>query len=392
MSLVYLDWAASAHPQAGVLEQVKERSVRCYGNPSSPHRLGREAEALLAEARCRLADVLGCNPEEILFTSGATESNNMVLFSLLRRGQGRGQKIIISGIEHASLYEPARLLSRMGYTVRFIPPLASGFVDPARIGAELDANTALVVLMLVNNETGAIQPLEEVAGLVASHRAKTGRSIHLHTDAVQALGKIPFRPRQLGVDSAALSGHKIGAPRGIGALYLRRGHRLDFLYTGGGQEHQQRPGTENVAGAFGFALAAEICAAALDTNHQRARAQMGMLISALAKIPDFFLIPRTRQQETERFSPHILCAAFPPLPGEVTVRVMEEEGFLISTGSACSSRKKNRSRIIDQLGVSPRLSAAAVRVSLGPATESDDLMRFASALGARLADLRRVGG
>jgi cysteine desulfurase len=390
MGLVYLDWAASAPPDAAILEQVRDRSIRCYGNPSSPHRLGREAEALLAEARRRLAAVLGCAGEEVLFTSGATESNNMVLFSLLRRG--RDKSIIVSGIEHASLYEPARLLSRLGHAVRFIPPAASGIIDPARIEAELDETCALVTLMLVNNETGAVQPLQEVAEIVRRHRARTGRRVHLHTDAVQGFGKLAFNPGELGVDSASISGHKIGAPRGIGALYLRQGSSIDFLYAGGGQEYRRRPGTENVAGAYGFALAAESFAGAREANLEKVRALADGLTAALLEIPGACILPRLRPEEGDRFSPYILCAAFPPLPGEVAVRIMEEEGFLIATGSACSSRGENRSRILDQMRVPPRQSAAAVRISLGPATRPDELERFVTALKTRLADLRRVTG
>jgi len=392
MSLVYLDWAATALPDTDILEQVKEHSLKTVGNPSSPHRLGREAEALLSSARQRLAAVVGCDDRELLFTSGATESNNMVLFSLLRRGQGRGRKVIVSGIEHASLYEPACLLSRLGFEVCFIKPEPSGFVDPARIEAELDDNTALITLMLVNNETGAIQPLKEVAALVKRRQEKTGRKIHLHSDAVQGLGKIPFNARQSGADSVALSGHKIGAPRGIGALYLRSGSSMDFLYCGGGQEHRHRPGTENVAGAFGFALAAESYAGALEVNLQRAHAQMDSLTAALSKIPGVRLIPELRIDAAQRFSPYILCAAFPPLPGEVAVRVMEEEGFLIATGSACSSRSKRHSRTLDQMRVPSSVSAASVRISLGPATAHEELAHFTAALRTRLADLRHLTG
>jgi cysteine desulfurase len=392
MSLVYLDWAATAIPEADILEQVRDRSVHCYGNPSSPHRLGREAEALLAESRQRLAGILGCDKEEVLFTSGATESNNMVLFSVLKRGQGRGRKVIVSGIEHASLYEPARLLSRLGYTVRFIRPGASGLVDPARIESEMDESTVLVTLMLVNNETGAIQPLGETVRRVKQYCEKSGRKIHLHTDAVQGFGKIPFNPRETGVDSAAISGHKIGAPRGIGALYLRRGSSIDFLYSGGGQEYQRRPGTENVAGAYGFALAAEKYAQALNGNLERARYQVNSLMAALGDIPGACCIPGSRAEAAQEFSPYILCASFPPLPGEVTVRVMEEDGFIIGTGSACSSRKKQRFRTLDQMGIGSDISTSAVRISLGPATRSNDLKHFAAALRSRLAELRRVTG
>ena len=211
MSFIYLDWAATAPPDLSVLEAVKEIAVDCYGNPSSIHQAGRNAEKRLIQTREGLAAVLGCSSEEIIFTSGGTEANNMVLFSLLKKS--RGKKIIISGIEHSSLFEPARILEQLGYIVDYVPAAASGFIDPSHIASRLDNHTALVALMLVNNETGAIQQVAETAAAISSFSHSTGRKVLLHTDAVQALGKIPLDLRELNVDSASFSAHKIGGPR-----------------------------------------------------------------------------------------------------------------------------------------------------------------------------------
>jgi len=388
MGFVYLDWAATSPPDAALLERSARIAGEYFANPSSPHAAGLKAREFLEDCRRRLAAVLGCSPSELLFTSGGTEANNMVLFSLLRRRRGR--RVVLSGIEHDSLYLPARRLEELGGEALVIPAGRDGRVDPERLAAAMDERTVLLALMRVNNETGAVQPVAELAEALQRRRAaRGGRRILLHTDAVQALGKLPFRPAELGVDTAAFSAHKLGAPRGIGALYVRRGSVPEFLYAGGGQEEGRRPGTENLAGAFALAEAAERAAAELEARLARARELMGRLITGLAAIPGCRLLPEARGsgEPPERYSPYILSAAFPPLPGEVLVRVMGEEGFLISTGAACSSRKQERTRVLEAMGVSRELAASAVRISLGPATESGDLDRFCEALRRRLPAL-----
>ncbi len=388
---LYLDWAATAYPDPEITEKVREVSEACFGNPSSIHRAGREAEKLLAESRKRLAAVLRCREEEVVFTSGGTEANNMALFSLLRGRKAK--KIIISGIEHASIYQPAGTLKELGFDVAAIKTDRFGFIDPAAVEAELDERTALVALMLVNNETGAIQPVAEVARLLVEYRKNTGRKILLHTDAVQAFGKIPFKPVELGVDSASISAHKIGGPRGVGALYLRRGGSYLFLYSGGGQEGGQRPGTENLPGVCGFILAAEKKAVSLKANLESSAGLMSSLLAELQTMEGLTIIPPGRGDDKEKhFSPYILNLAFPPIPGEVTVRVLEEEGFLISTGSACSSKKKNRFRVVENMNIPKEIAISIVRISIGPETQKDDLRRFSAALKKRIPALLRITG
>jgi len=391
MGGVYLDWAATAPPDPDILTQADAVALGVYANPSSLHGAGREAGSLLEESRKRLARVLGCQAGEVIFTSGGTEANNMVLFSAL--GQAKGKKIILSGIEHSSAYQPAEALLRLGYEVKTIRAANNGAVDPAAVEKELDEDTILVALMLVNNETGAIQPVAEVARRMRSFEEKTGKRIHLHTDAVQALGKIPLDLYALAADSASFSAHKIGGPRGIGALYLRKGSAPRFLYCGGGQEGGRRPGTENLPGAFGFALAAERRAANLSQESAAADRLLRVLISELRSLKPGSVIPQGRSgAEGEPFSPYILCAAFPPLPGEVLVRIMAEEGYWISTGSACSSRqrKRERRRGLEQMGVPEATAQAAVRISLGWATGPQELDGFLTALKRRLAGLKGI--
>jgi len=392
MGFVYLDWAASSPPDAALLERSARIAAEYFANPSSPHAEGLRARGLLEECRGRLAAVLGCAPSEVLFTSGGTEANNMVLFSLLRRRRDR--RLVLSGIEHDSLYLPARRLGELGGEAVVVPAGRDGRVDPERLAAAVDEHTVLVALMRVNNETGVVQPVAELAAALEQRRAALGRRVLLHTDAVQALGKLPFRPAELGADTASFSAHKLGAPRGIGALYVRRGSVPEFLYAGGGQEGGRRPGTENLAGAWALAEAAERAAAELPSRLPRARELMGRLAARLAAIPGCLLLPGERGagEMPESYSPYILSASFPPLPGEVLVRAMGEEGFLISTGAACSSRKQERTRVLEAMGLSRELASSAVRISLGPVTESGDLERFCEALRRRLPALLGVKG
>ncbi len=389
MEPTYLDWAATAPPDPEIQEQMLRISRQFYANPSAPHNEGRRAGMLLAECRQRLAAVLGCRAREVIFTSGGTESNNMVLFSALHRKRDR--KIVLSGIEHASLYQPAGALRRLGFEVKLVPAGRNGRVDPQRLLASVDERTALVAVMLVNNETGAVQPLAEMAAGIEELRRRSGRNIPLHSDAVQALGKIPFQPADLGLDSASFSAHKIGGPRGVGGLYLKEGSCQQFLYSGGEQEGNRRPGTENLPGIFGFVLAAEKAAAHLESNLEAGRRAMQSFIAQLEEIPGAVLNPEGRgQAEAQEFSPYIINVSFPPLPGELVVRVLDEEGFCVSTGSACSSRKKDRFRILEGMGVSRETAFSAVRISIGPAVHDEHLAALAGTLKRLIPELRKV--
>jgi cysteine desulfurase len=389
MSSIYLDWAATAPPDPEILRQVQQTAKSLYANPSAVHGPGREAEKHLGDCRQRMAALLGCDPSEVVFTSGATESNNMVLFSLLHKKQDR--RILISGIEHPSIYEPAQTLRRMGFEVAQVAADSTGRTDPERILSALDERTVAVAVMLVNNETGRVQPIGEIAEALRDYQKRSGKKILLHTDAVQALGKIPFNPRRLGVDSASLSAHKIGGPRGAGALFVRQGRMPPYLFSGGGQEHGMRPGTENLPGIHGFVLAAEKAVGRLEENRRQAQAAMANLIEELERLPQVALNPAGRSAGgSEDFSPYIINLSVPPIPGEVLVRVLEEEGFIVSTGSACSSRKKDRFRVLENMGIPRRLAFSALRVSTGPGVGSAELAALAAALGRRVPELLKA--
>jgi cysteine desulfurase len=384
VGLTYLDWAASAPPEPEALEAARDAAQRHYANPSSPHAAGRESAEALARARSRFARCIGAEPSEIVFTSGGTESNASLLLSLLDRHRLGGvehqkARVVVSAIEHASVYEQARILQGHGIGCTVVQPRPDGHVDPQAVADALDQETVLVSVMLVNNETGAIQDVPGICRAVRAFSGAGGRRILIHTDAVQALGKIPMAVRELGVDAASFSGHKIGAPRGIGALYLRTGAAPGFLAVGGGQEAGRRPGTENLPGICALAAAAEKRARDMEANLAAARANAARLIDGLRSIGGAWIIPLARGAEAG-WSPYIVSAAFPPLPAEVVVRLAEERGYCVSTGSACSTKKKDRTRVPESMGLAPETARSVIRVSLGPSTTAAEIDGLVGAL------------
>ena len=383
--MIYLDWAASAPPEPAALAAALAAAETCHANPSSPHPAGRAAAAALEDARRRLAHLLGGG--EIVFTSGATESNSLLLLSVLDRARATPDHrpaVVVSGIEHASVHDQAERLTALGAACRVVRAGTDGRVRPGDVAAAVDRDTAVVSVMLVNNETGVVQPVAEIAQ--AARAAAGGRRLLVHTDAVQAFGKLPFAPDSLGVDAASISAHKIGGPRGIGALWLRAGTSLPVVAAGGGQERGMRPGTENVAGAAGFAAAAEARLARLAPDAARARGLAARLVHGLSAVPGARLFPASRAAgESDLFSPWIVCFGFPPLPGEVVVRLAGERGICIASGSACSSRKKIRTRVLEAMGYDRRTAFSAVRVSTGPVTSETDIDALLDVLRAELA-------
>ncbi len=401
--MIYLDWAASAPPDTEALDTLKEISSRHFANPSSPHGAGKAAHQALEAARERFRRAMGGG--EIVFTSGATESNASILLAQLSRQKtaairGRRVKIITSGIEHASIHEQVRLLEEAGLSCVFVPPGPDGIVDPGRLAECLDEDTALVSVMLVNNETGAVQKIREIARAVGDFSSRKGKKIHVHTDAAQGFGKIPCIPAELEVDSISVSGHKFGGPRGVGALWLKAGANPGFLSAGGGQEAGRRPGTENLPGICAMAGAAEKRVSRLTEELETAREKARGLIASILDIRGSRVFPECRADgrmnaDPGGFSPFIVSLGFPPVPGEVVVRVADAAGFLIGTGSACSSRKKSRTRILEAMGIRPETALSAVRVSIGPSTTSGELGRFTDFLKREipgLLSMTRKGG
>lgn len=386
--MTYLDWAATAPPYPDILKDAAALAARAYGNPSSLHGAGREARAELESARDRLSEALGLGvaPEptlapavssgssragagRLVLTSGGSEADAIVMLSTLRSKHRR--TVVISGIEHAAIDEEAKGLAELGLTVRRVKPGSDGLVSPESVVAACDKDTVLVALMAVNNETGAIQAVAETSRAVRA--AFPDRPPFIHCDAVQALGTVGFDARAALVDGAAYSAHKLGGPRGVGALYLAR--ELAPLSRGGGQEGGVRPGTENLAGAWAFAEAASRAVAAREAELSRARGLERLLLEGVASIPGATVLPTCRQAGDERYSPFIACLAFPGLGAETMVRLLDDAGVYVSAGAACSGAKKER-RVLDAMGVQRDLSFSALRVSFGRDTSEACITAF----------------
>jgi cysteine desulfurase len=360
----YFDWAATAVPDFPSAE-----TRRPFGNPSSLHAEGRAAKEALNSARARCAAVLGVAPETLYFTSGGTESNCIALYSALRRkGGGR---IIASAVEHSSIRENLEILERLGKPTGRIPVDSLGRVQAESLAKTLDkyGDVRFAAIMAVNNETGAINDMAAIGGLI---HERNSPPVHLHCDLTQAAGKIPVDIGGWELDSASLSAHKIGGPRGIGLLYLRR--PLEALCAGGGQEGNIRPGTENTAGALALAdcLENHVTPEKTASQGECSRRRWQRFLGALKEINRCVLIPGEREPDDTIFSPYIAQAAFRDIPGEVMVRALDDLGFAVSTGSACSSGARDRP-VLAAMGIPENLSLEGIRVSQGWSTTDEEI-------------------
>ncbi len=381
MELIYLDWAATTPISSSVLAQMINTAADFPGNPSSVHREGKKARDLLSSDRKKCALLLGTEENRIFFTSGGTESNSIILNSLLLR-RSRGT-VLISGIEHPSIYEYINTLKAFKYTVTILKPDKKGVISPESVGEKLTPDTVMVIVMFVNNETGTIQPIAEIAKVIHAFEKKNSRPIHFHTDAVQALGKIPFSFKEMDVDSASFSAHKIQAPRGVGILYAKKVPSV--LSKGGGQESGVRPGTENLPGIHAFTTAIGECLTDLDKKIEHARKLKSVIFKEFEKIPGIEIL-----QVSDNQSPFIINLIVKHFPGEVFTRVMSDRGFAISSGSACSSRNKSKkSRVLTAMGIPEDKAFHFVRVSTGSMTTEEDIYNFCGAVEKELSIFRR---
>lgn len=364
----YFDWASTSPTDKKIVQNAFERTIDTWGNPSSIHSAGKEAKLLLDEARKTCAEVLDVEEDTIYWTSGGTESDHIPLLSVLNKNS-KGT-ILFSSIEHPAVREMANELKKCGWNPVSIPSNKDGIVTADAVMEKLTPDTAIVFIMAVNNETGAIQPIREIADAI-NQFAGNKRRPKLHVDCVQAAGKIPLDFLKHGVDSAAFSAHKICGPRGIGLLYLK--DKIEPFLKGGGQEKGIRSGTENIFGCLAMAMVLKKHATKSEENLKRFQLQMQFtsnFCKKLSQINGATIIPEARLQNPQNYSPWIVQASFKNIPGQVMLRALDSEGFYISTGSACSSRKNSRP-ILDAMHVSKNISENAVRFSFGPDTTEE---------------------
>ena len=379
---IYLDNSATTKPHPQVIEAMVSLLQENYGNPSSLHAMGQQAERVITKARRDLAGALGVKEREIIFTSGGTEANNMAIKGVVRAYGNRGRHIITSRIEHPSILEVFRELEDEGFRATYLEVDGDGRITPAKLAEDLEPETILVSLFHVNNEIGSINPLPELAQ-VLSQRGR--QRPFFHVDAVQSFGKLPVRPARWGIDLLSLSGHKIHGPKGVGALYLREGLAIPPLILGGGQERGLRSGTENVAGIGGFGLAA------LLAEEEREGA-----LPKVAELRKAFLErlkgSGSRVNSPDNGSPYILNLSFPGFRGEVLVHALAEKGVYVSTGSACSSRARKQSHVLERLGLSPAEVAGAIRVSFSRRNSLEEAKKAGEILAHVAAELGEFMG
>ena len=368
--MIYLDNAASTRPAEEVLAAMAEAARALYANPASAHGAGAAAARALELARGELAAALAVEAEEIVFTSGGTEADTLGLMGAARAAHGR--HVVVSALEHPAVMRAAEALAKEGYGLDVVAPAPNGVVRADDVLAAVRPDTAVVAVMLVQNELGTVQPVAEIGRRL---RASASRPPHLHVDAVQAFGHLRLRPRALGADTLALSAHKLHGPRGAGALWIRPGARVSPLWVGGGQERGRRGGTENLPALVGFGRAVALARRALDAGADDAVAALRdrLQAAAVAAVPG----ARPTVAEAPR-APHIASLAFPGLPAEPLLHALEARGVLASAGSACASRTAGPSPTLKAIGVDDR--TAVLRFSLSRETTAAEVEAAAAAL------------
>jgi len=366
---IYLDCNGTTPVDPRVADAMAPLMLEGFGNPSSGHVFGRRARAAVDHARAAVAALLGCAPDEILLTSGGSESNNHALKGACWAARDRGRHVVTTAVEHPAVLEPLRWLERDGWETTVVGVDAAGRVDPAAVAAALRPDTVLVSVMLANNEVGTLQPVAEIAGLAQ------GRGVLVHCDAAQAVGKIPVDVEDLGVDLLSVAGHKVYAPKGVGALYVRRGTPLENLVHGAGQEGGRRAGTENVILAAGLGRAAELAREDVAAEGPRLAALRDRLAGVLrAAVPDLVV----HGHPTQRL-PNTLSAAF---PGRLAASLQAAcPGLACSAGAACHDVGAKPSAVLTAMGVAPEIAAGTLRLSLGRFTRADEVEAAGRMLG-----------
>ena len=376
MREIYLDNSATTRTSPEVARAVYESLCGVYGNPSSLHTKGLEAELRLEEARETLARAMGARAQEVYFTSGGSEGNNSAVYGLAQKRR-RFKRVIISGYEHPSVERAARRLERDGFEIVELAPGADGRISPEAVANALDGGTAFVSVMFVNNETGAIN---DIAGIARAIRRRDP-DIPLHTDAVQAFGKLPFVCDKLGAQVVTVSGHKLHAPKGIGAMYIQKGFTMQPFIVGGGQQSGQRSGTEPVALATGLALAADIARRDMDANMRKA-AEFRRRLLELISGEDGVLV-----NSPEGALPYIVNLSAAGIRSEIMLHYLERRGIYISSGSACS--KGAKSHVLAAAGLSAERIDSALRVSFSSYNTLEDVEAFVQGLREAKAELKR---
>ena len=382
---IYLDNSATTKTDPRVLEEMARVAVHSFGNPSSLHRKGREAERILAVSRKVMADLLGVRENEIIFTSGGTESNNLAVLGIARRYRRRGNHLITTAIEHSSILQPFQLLENEGFEVTYLLPDSRGIIDPQDALQALKPETTLVSIMHVNNEVGSLQPIAEISEILKREKAE----LLFHVDAVQSFGKVPLPPGLQGIDALSISAHKFHGPKGIGALYLKEGVLIEPLFWGGGHEKGLRPGTENTPAIAGMALAARQSFEKMEQKAAELCEMKRQLVTSIKARHPWIKINGPGVEEKES-APHIANISFPGLKGEIIIHALEEHGVYASTGSACHSNDKGESHVLQAMRLGKAEMEGAIRFSLSSQTRQEEISNAAEKINEAISRLKQL--
>lgn len=380
MRKVYLDNAATTALSPRVLEAMLPYFTQYYGNPSSVHAFGREAKQGLDKARDQVAKALHCEPSEVIFTGCGTESDNTVLLGVAQRYGDKGKHIITTNVEHHAILHTCEYLEKQGYSVTYLPVDQDGLVTAEQVAAAIRPDTILVSIMFANNEVGTIMPIQEIGAVCKE------KDVLFHTDAVQAVGHIPVDVQAMHIDMLSLSAHKFHGPKGVGALYCRKGIRLPSYIMGGAQERGRRAGTENVAGIVGLGAAIQLATEQLEENRAKMTALRDRLMTGIqARISEVKLNghPTNRLPNNVNFS-------FKYIEGESILLMLDMNGIAASSGSACTSGSLDPSHVLLALGLPHEIAHGSVRLTLGDETTEEDIDYTIDVLEKTVARLRAM--
>ncbi len=377
---MYLDNSATTKISEEVFREMEPYLKNEFGNPSTLYSIGRESKKALELARQRVADAINAKPEEIIFTSGGSESDNLAIKGIAFKLQNKGKHIITTEIEHPAVKETLKFLESIGFKVTYLPVYENGLIDIGDLKNAITDETILITVMHANNEIGSVQPISEI-GKIAREKG-----IKFHTDAVQSFGKIEVDVDKLNVDLLSLSSHKINGPKGVGALYIKKGTRIVPLIHGGGQEKGIRSGTENVAGIVGFGKACQLAAENLDQHYEKLSSISNEIVEkVLNTIPESYL-----NGSSENSLPNLVNIRFKAIEGESLILLLDAKGYQASTGSACSSNTLEASPVLTALGLDPVDVHGSLRISLAPESDNFDVDDFVDTLADAVGRLREM--
>ena len=377
---IYLDYAATTPVSEDVMRAMTPYFRETFGNPSSIHGTGREAHRAVDAARKQVADAIGANPREIFFTSGGSESDNWALCGAAFAQRGRGNHIITTAVEHHAVLNTCRWLEKQGFRVTYLPVDACGRVDPDQAEKAMDEETVLISVMTANNEIGTLEPIREI-GEIARRKG-----VLFHTDAVQAVGAVPVNVQETGVDLLSLSAHKFYGPKGVGALYIREGVRIDSLIHGGEQEGGLRAGTENLSGIIGLGEAIRLAVERMPENARKTAALRDRLIRGIMERLDGV---RLNGHPADRL-PNNCSLSFRDIEGEALLLRLDLAGIAASSGSACASGSLEPSHVLTAIGLSPETARGSLRMTLGAGTTEEEIDEVIRVLPEIVEDLRSM--